>query len=55
MTIEQTSPSVRKPIDTSLPFNDQLESSSPSLKVSLFVLAGIATFIGCITLLVINR
>jgi hypothetical protein len=55
MTIEQTSPTVRKPIDTSLPFNDQLESSSPSLKVTILVLAGLATFIGGITLLVIFR
>ena len=54
MTSEQT-PTVRKPIDTSLPFNDQLESSSPSLKVSLFVLGGLAAIIGSITLLVIYR
>jgi hypothetical protein len=54
MTNEQT-PTVRKPIDTSLPFNDQLESTSPSLKVTLLVLAGLATFIGGITLLVLYR
>jgi hypothetical protein len=54
MSDEQTS-TVRKPIDTSLAFNDQLESSSPSLKVTLLVLAGLATFIGGITLLVVFR
>jgi hypothetical protein len=54
MTAEQNS-RVRKPIDTSLPFNDEVESSSPSTKVTLLVLSAIAAIIGGITLLVISR
>lgn len=45
-------PEIKRPIDTSLPFNDQLESSSPSPRTTAIVLGGIAAFIGAITLIV---
>jgi hypothetical protein len=52
---DEPNPRVRKPIDTSLPFNDELESSSPSMKVTLLVVSGLAAFIGVVALLVIYR
>lgn len=39
-------------IDTSLPFNDQLESSSPGPKTTALVLGGLVAIIVGITLLV---
>jgi hypothetical protein len=45
-------PDIKRPIDTSLPFNDQLESSSPSAKTTAIVLGGIVAAIGAITLIV---
>jgi len=43
---------IKRPIDTSLPFNDQLESSSPSPKIAAIVLGSIAAFIVAVTLVV---
>ncbi|HZO44623.1 MAG TPA: hypothetical protein VFB68_01965 [Xanthobacteraceae bacterium] len=47
-----TNTSDPKKIDTSLPFNDLLESSSPSAKTTAMVLGGIAAMITTITLVV---